>query len=124
VESNAFSLREQSSKRAQRPTSYTATNPGGTDCWQPSGLPPLNGTQNPRVAAPLRERARGLMPVLHIDADQAWRIEVELGALHYSDTIRRCFTNRGYTSHLSLQSHARSHRNHRTTEHAVVTIEH
>jgi hypothetical protein len=83
-----------------------STEPGSpetSDWWEPRDLPPLGEMPEPRFAQPLHERAPRLMLLLHIDADQAWRIDVEVGALHYREAIQRCFTNRGYLSKWSVQ---------------------
>lgn len=78
-------------------------SPETSDWWKPPGLPPLGEMPEPRFDQPLHERTQRLMLLLRIDADQAWRIEVEVGALHYREAIQRCFTNRGYLSEWSVQ---------------------
>jgi hypothetical protein len=72
------------------------------DWYEPPGLPPL-GPAQPRVDAPLQTWALEIMPVMHLDSDQAWRVVVELAAIKYRAALIGCFQERGYG--VEQQSH-------------------
>lgn len=73
------------------------------DWYEPPGLPALELDTLPRVDAPLQTWALQLMPIMHLNSDQAWRVVVELAAIEYRAALIECFQKRGYG--VEQQSH-------------------